>query len=87
MGVRVTAVDDQSVVLERPGTAGSERIDARTVIWAAGVQASPLAGMLAQPPRPHGCPSSPADSVGSFALRFVCSAARQVADLLACPAP
>ena len=46
MGVRVTAVDDESVVLERPGTAGSERIDARTVIWAAGVQASPLAGML-----------------------------------------
>ena len=26
---------------------GSERIDARTVIWAAGVQASPVAGMLA----------------------------------------
>ena len=45
MGVRVTSVDDQSVVVESP--AGSERIDARTVIWAAGVQASPLAGMLA----------------------------------------
>ncbi len=45
MGVRVTSVDDEAVVVE--GAAGSERIDARTVIWAAGVQASPLAGMLA----------------------------------------
>ena len=45
MGVRVTAVDDEAVVVQSP--AGSERIDARTVIWAAGVQASPLAGMLA----------------------------------------
>ena len=45
MGVKVTAVDAESVVLEGP--AGRERIEARTVIWAAGVQASPLARMLA----------------------------------------
>jgi NADH dehydrogenase len=45
MGVRVTSVDDEAVVVQSP--AGSERIDARTVIWAAGVQASPVAGMLA----------------------------------------
>ena len=45
MGVRVTAVDAEAVVLEGP--AGRERIEARTVIWAAGVQASPLARMLA----------------------------------------
>jgi NADH dehydrogenase len=45
MGVKVTAVDPEAVVLEGP--AGRERIEARTVIWAAGVQASPLAGLLA----------------------------------------
>ncbi len=45
MGVRVTSVDDEAVVVQ--GHNGSERIDARTVIWAAGVQASPVAGMLA----------------------------------------
>ena len=45
MGVRVTAVDDEAVYLETP--AGRERVEARTVIWAAGVKASPLAGMLA----------------------------------------
>ena len=47
MGVRVTTVDEESVVFERAGSAGSERVEARTVIWAAGVQASPLAQMLA----------------------------------------
>jgi NADH dehydrogenase len=45
MGVKVTAVDPEAVVLEGP--AGRERIAARTVIWAAGVEASPLAGLLA----------------------------------------
>jgi NADH dehydrogenase len=45
MGVKVTAVDPDAVVLEGPD--GRERIAARTVIWAAGVQASPLAGLLA----------------------------------------
>ena len=45
MGVKVTTVDAEGLVLEGP--AGSERIEARTVVWAAGVQASPLAGLLA----------------------------------------
>ena len=46
MGVKVTAVDAESVVLEGPN--GPERIEARTVVWAAGVQASPLARLLAE---------------------------------------
>ena len=45
MGVKVTAVDAEGLVLEGPS--GSERVEARTVVWAAGVSASPLAGMLA----------------------------------------
>jgi NADH dehydrogenase len=45
MGVRVTAVDAEGIVFE--STAGRERIEARTVVWAAGVQASPLARLLA----------------------------------------
>jgi NADH dehydrogenase len=46
MGVRVSAVDSESVILDGP--AGRERIEARTVIWAAGVSASPLARLLAE---------------------------------------
>ena len=46
MGVKVTAVDAESVTFEGPS--GPERIEARTVIWAAGVQASPLARLLAE---------------------------------------
>ncbi len=49
MGVKVTAVDAESVTLEGPS--GPERIEARTVIWAAGVQASPLARLLAEASR------------------------------------
>ena len=45
MGVKVTEVDAEGLVLEGPS--GSQRIEARTVVWAAGVHASPLAGMLA----------------------------------------
>jgi NADH dehydrogenase len=46
MGARVTGVDAFGVdVSMKDGT--TERIAARTVIWAAGVQASPLAGKLA----------------------------------------
>ena len=41
--VRVTAIDDQGVTLE-----SGERIPARTVIWAAGVRASPLGALLAE---------------------------------------
>jgi NADH dehydrogenase len=46
MGVRVTEADAEGVFIETP--AGRERIESRTVIWAAGVQASPLAGLLAK---------------------------------------
>jgi len=42
-GARVTAVDASGVTL------GDERITARTVLWAAGVQASPLARTLGVP--------------------------------------
>jgi NADH dehydrogenase len=45
MGVRVTSVDEEAIVVESP--AGRERIETRTVVWAAGVQASPLARLLA----------------------------------------
>jgi NADH dehydrogenase len=42
-GVRVTAIDDEGV------TIGRERVEARTVLWAAGVAASPLARTLSVP--------------------------------------
>jgi NADH dehydrogenase len=45
MGTKVVGVDAGGVDVEGPD--GTARIDARTVIWAAGVQASPLAGLLA----------------------------------------
>jgi NADH dehydrogenase len=45
MGSRVTDIDASGV--EFTTEAGTERIAARTVIWAAGVQASPLAAQLA----------------------------------------
>jgi NADH:ubiquinone reductase (H+-translocating) len=51
MGVEVrlnaaaVAMDHDSITVQRPG--GEERIPARTKIWAAGVRASPLAGLLA----------------------------------------
>jgi len=46
MGSRVTGIDANGVDVQT--SAGSERIAAHVVIWAAGVQASPLAGMLAE---------------------------------------
>ena len=45
MNARVTHVDGRGVDVETKG--GTERIVARTVVWAAGVQASPLAAKLA----------------------------------------
>jgi NADH:ubiquinone reductase (H+-translocating) len=51
MGVEVrlnaaaVAMDHDSITVQHPG--GEERIPARTKIWAAGVRASPLAGLLA----------------------------------------
>jgi NADH dehydrogenase len=46
MGSRVVGVDAFGVDIQ--GTDGKERIDAATTIWAAGVQASPLATKLAE---------------------------------------
>jgi NADH dehydrogenase len=43
----VVGIDDQSLTTEAPG-GGTERIPARTVIWAAGVTASGLAARLAE---------------------------------------
>ena len=43
LGTRVTAIDDDGVLL------GSERIEARTVLWGAGVSPSPLGKMLGAP--------------------------------------
>jgi NADH dehydrogenase len=44
-GAIVTAIDEDGVTVRRASQ--SERIPAHTVLWAAGVQASPLGGMLA----------------------------------------
>jgi NADH:ubiquinone reductase (H+-translocating) len=46
LGASVSQIDDDGVVV-RTGH-GEERIPARTVLWAAGVQASPLAALLAR---------------------------------------
>jgi NADH dehydrogenase len=47
LNTRVTAVDARSVTIEVDGKA--ERIGTRTVLWAAGVRASPLAACLGAP--------------------------------------
>ncbi len=46
LGVAVKAIDDQGVVVN--SSAGEMRIPARTVLWAAGVTASPLGRLLQQ---------------------------------------
>lgn len=43
----VTGIDDEGVTLSTGG-GGTERVDARTVVWAAGVAASPLARVLSE---------------------------------------
>ena len=45
-GVRVIDIDPEGVTLETPN--GRERIGARTVLWAAGVAASPLGKLIAE---------------------------------------
>ena len=45
-GARATAIDARGVTIEIDGA--SERIDSRTVIWAAGVHAVPLTGAIAR---------------------------------------
>jgi NADH:quinone reductase (non-electrogenic) len=47
LGESVVDVDERSVAVKRADDS-TERIPTRTVIWAAGVNASPLAGMLAE---------------------------------------
>ena len=57
-GARVTDIDERGVTFEADGE--SKRIDARTVIWAAGVHPVPLVGLARprdrrghRPERPH----------------------------------
>ncbi len=45
-GVKVTAIDDEGIALEGPN--GTERVATHTVLWAAGVAASPLGRTLAE---------------------------------------
>lgn len=45
-GVKVTAIDEQGIALEGPD--GTQGIATHTVLWAAGVAASPLGRMLAE---------------------------------------
>ena len=44
----VVGVDELGVVVRSASGSGTERIEARTKIWAAGVRASPLGGVLAE---------------------------------------
>jgi NADH dehydrogenase len=59
------AMDDDSVTVKGPG--GDRRVPARTKIWAAGVQASPLATMLA------GATGADTDRAGRVTVRPDCS--------------
>jgi NADH:ubiquinone reductase (H+-translocating) len=71
MGVEVrvdtmaTAMTDDSITVKGP--AGEERIPARTKIWAAGVQASPLARMLSE------ATGAPTDRAGRVAVLPDCT--------------
>ncbi|HWO26924.1 MAG TPA: NAD(P)/FAD-dependent oxidoreductase [Kofleriaceae bacterium] len=46
-GTRVTAIDDRGLMVSAGGA--EERVGARTVLWAAGVEASPLGAQLGAP--------------------------------------
>jgi NADH dehydrogenase len=50
-GVRVQSIDDRGVTIEGPS--GQEHIGTRTILWAAGVRASPLGGRLAEKTGAH----------------------------------
>jgi NADH:ubiquinone reductase (H+-translocating) len=66
LGARVTAVDPHGVLVD------AERIDARTVLWAAGVAASPLSATLGVPLDRSGRVKVEADlSVPGFPTAFV----------------
>ncbi len=47
-GLRVTQIDGDCVTVSVPGKGETERIESKTVLWAAGVQASPLARKLGE---------------------------------------
>lgn len=64
-GVRVTGLDSQGVEFERNGR--RERLAARTVIWAAGVRAHPLARLL------HEKTGAPLDRAGRLRVGHDCS--------------
>ena len=64
-GTRVTAMDGDGVTVE--SCAASERVLARTVLWAAGVQASPLGRVLAERT------GAPLDRVGRVIVAPDCS--------------
>jgi NADH dehydrogenase len=67
LGKRVTAIDSLGVM------AGAERIDARNILWAAGVKASPLGRMLGVPTDNAGCVLVQADlSIPDHPEVFVC---------------
>ena len=64
-GTRVTGIDGDGMDVETP--AGRERIPTHTVVWAAGVQASPLARMLAE------ASGAECDRAGRVAVRANCT--------------
>lgn len=64
-GVRVVEIDGEGVELEREGS--RRRLPARTVIWAAGVEASPLGPLL------HQKTGAPLDRSGRLAVEPDCS--------------
>src|SRR5437016_6286413 len=47
-GVMVKQIDQQGLVLQHPNGAGTERVEARTVLWAGGVTVPPFAKVLAK---------------------------------------
>src|SRR5918994_597777 len=62
---RVTSIDGDGFEVESPG--GRERVATRTVVWAAGVQASPLARILAE------ASGAECDRAGRVAVRPDCT--------------
>ena len=64
-GTRVTGIDGDGMDMESP--AGEERVEAHTVVWAAGVQASPLARILAE------ASGAETDRAGRVAVRPDCT--------------
>ncbi len=63
----VVGVDELGVDVRGASDSGTERIDARTKIWAAGVRASPLGGLLAD------ATDTPRNRVGQLDLMPDCS--------------